>query len=231
MRQRKWWWAIFLWSIGVANTNAYVCYSILYDERVKNKLPTSHKKYSHCEFLEKLARELLWPEDPQDDHSLDPSFSTVKSVSVFDEVSAITRLTAIPEVFVTAEQRYVCRKRIYQGTMLDQVLNTRCTTITENNMDARFKNRLDGKFHPSIEARTRRPCQYCMYLERQRDETNGKVIPGAKRKRTSTNKLVRPIKRTIRNCNGVRRCMVCNVELCSECFNTFHGINYLDYVT
>ena len=116
--------------------------------------------------------------------------------------------------------------------MLDQVLNTRCTTtITHNSMDSRFKNRLDGKFHPSIEARTRRPCQYCMYLERQRDETIRKVVPGPRRKSTSTNKFVRPIKGTIRNCNGVRIFMVCNVELCSECFNIFHGIIYLDYVT
>ena len=114
--------------------------------------------------------------------------------------------------------------------MLDQVLSTKCTSITQNIMDAKFKNRLDEKFHPSIDARTRRPCQCCMYLERQRDETIRKVVPGTRRKRTSTNKLVRPVKITIINCNCVRRYMVCNVELCSECFSTFHGINYLDSV-
>ena len=54
MRQRKWWWAIFLWSIGVANKNAYVCYSILNDERVKNKLPTSHKKICTASSLRSL---------------------------------------------------------------------------------------------------------------------------------------------------------------------------------
>ena len=31
MRQRKWWWACFIWGIGVAGVNAYKIYEAIYD--------------------------------------------------------------------------------------------------------------------------------------------------------------------------------------------------------
>jgi hypothetical protein len=37
MRQRKWWWAFFIWSIGVASVNAYTIYEVLYDEEDAKK--------------------------------------------------------------------------------------------------------------------------------------------------------------------------------------------------
>jgi hypothetical protein len=35
MRMRKWWWAIWLWGLGVARTNAYKIYKVMYDEECK----------------------------------------------------------------------------------------------------------------------------------------------------------------------------------------------------
>ena len=32
MRHKKWWWAIFMWGIGVARVNAYKIYEAMWDE-------------------------------------------------------------------------------------------------------------------------------------------------------------------------------------------------------
>ena len=39
MRQRKWWWAFFIWGIGVAGVNAYKIYKTIYEEEVVKKTP------------------------------------------------------------------------------------------------------------------------------------------------------------------------------------------------
>jgi hypothetical protein len=32
MRNRKWWWSLFIWGLGVATTNTYKMYCSMYDE-------------------------------------------------------------------------------------------------------------------------------------------------------------------------------------------------------
>jgi hypothetical protein len=39
MRNRKWWWAYFIWAIGVAGVNAFKIYDALYDEEKKSMRP------------------------------------------------------------------------------------------------------------------------------------------------------------------------------------------------
>ena len=57
MRKRKWWWAIYMWAMGVVHTNAYLLYK-------KVQLRASNKKtmLSHHAFLQRLAFQLIWPE-------------------------------------------------------------------------------------------------------------------------------------------------------------------------
>ena len=223
MRQRKWWWAIFLWTIGVAHTNAYVCYTTLYDNHVQAKKKVSHKKLTHIEFLERLAKQLIWPEtnhhrnDEDGESAIDASICSISTISVMNEITKIK----------TRQQ--TSRKRTQHDESYKQILNQRCTTINKNSLIEKFDDRFDGKFHPSIEAKPRRPCQYCQYLQKQNDDSVGRIIQNKKRKRTSGNKLIKPIKRATRNCNNVRRCLICNVELCPDCFNEFHGIEYDAY--
>ena len=60
MRQRKWWWAIFLWEIGTAAVNAYLIYSHMHDDEVKKKRGGLGKKWTHLQFQEQLALNLIW---------------------------------------------------------------------------------------------------------------------------------------------------------------------------
>ncbi|KAK3251406.1 hypothetical protein CYMTET_21062 [Cymbomonas tetramitiformis] len=54
MRQRKWWWAVFLWACGVAVVNAY----ILYKTQCEEGLVPKKERLSHLQFNALLAREL-----------------------------------------------------------------------------------------------------------------------------------------------------------------------------
>jgi flagellar biosynthesis/type III secretory pathway M-ring protein FliF/YscJ len=54
MRQRKWWWSIFFWGIGVIVVNAYVCYREYMKMMGKNK----NEILTHYKFREQVA--LAW---------------------------------------------------------------------------------------------------------------------------------------------------------------------------
>ena len=58
MRCRKWWWSIFLFSLGAGATNAYLVYlSACEAEGLRKKDIKSHR-----EFLEELCEQLCHPE-------------------------------------------------------------------------------------------------------------------------------------------------------------------------
>jgi hypothetical protein len=58
LRNRKWWWSLFLWALGVAATNGYKIYGRLYEEEMKKKksLPP---KWTHLQFLEELIHDFM----------------------------------------------------------------------------------------------------------------------------------------------------------------------------
>jgi len=51
LRQRKWWWSIFLWGLGVLLTNSYVIYCKVQEMADVPK----HKRLTHCDFLHSVA--------------------------------------------------------------------------------------------------------------------------------------------------------------------------------
>jgi hypothetical protein len=64
MRNRKWWWVIWIWGIGVAGTNAYKQYEVLYEEEMKNQEPKNLPPWwTHAHFLEELVYNLMFPEE------------------------------------------------------------------------------------------------------------------------------------------------------------------------
>jgi hypothetical protein len=64
MRNRKWWWAIWIWGIGVAGTNAYKLYEVMYEEEMKKQeLKNVPPWWTHACFLEELVSDLMFPEE------------------------------------------------------------------------------------------------------------------------------------------------------------------------
>jgi hypothetical protein len=63
MRQRKWWWAFFIWSIGVAGVNVYKIYKVLYDKEDVKKTPGLPPRWTHARFLEELVYDFPPPAD------------------------------------------------------------------------------------------------------------------------------------------------------------------------
>ena len=110
-----------------------------------------------------------------------------------------------------------------------EILSKRVTTLCDLSLSKGFPHRFDGKFHPYLTSNPRIPCQYCMWHEQMLDPSARKFVPGAKKMRTSGGNLVCPVKRVKSNYNGVMQYIICNVELCPDCFNNFHGIDTSDY--
>ena len=61
MRQRKWWWAFFIWAISVAGVNAYCIYEVIYNDEEAKKTPGLPKRWSHAKFLEELVYDFIFP--------------------------------------------------------------------------------------------------------------------------------------------------------------------------
>jgi hypothetical protein len=61
---RKWWWVIWLWGLGVARTNAYKIYEVMYDEELKKHgRKNVPPRWTHACFIEELVSDLMFPEE------------------------------------------------------------------------------------------------------------------------------------------------------------------------
>jgi hypothetical protein len=61
MRQRKWWWAFFIWGISVAGVNAYKTYEAIYDKEAVKGMPNLPPRWTHARFLEELVYDFVFP--------------------------------------------------------------------------------------------------------------------------------------------------------------------------
>jgi hypothetical protein len=164
MRQRKWWWAFFIWAIGVAGVNAYRIYEVIYDEEVAKKTPGLPKRWTHTKFLEELVYDFIFSgrsknvvNDTDDSISNTSSHSiSIRSFSLFgqrDDEEKVYDLTSSygRECYLVA----VPTVRITKGAMTGGY----------------FRRRLDGMRHNGIPAAKSSHCQYCYYkLNNEYDE-------------------------------------------------------------
>ena len=61
MRHKKWWWAIFIWGIGMARVNAYKIYAAMWDEEKAKGRMDLPAKWTAGEFIEQLAYDMMFP--------------------------------------------------------------------------------------------------------------------------------------------------------------------------
>jgi len=92
MRNRKWWWAFFIWSIGVAATNSWLMYENMYECEKRKKGRGLPPKWTHCEFLVELVYDFMFPSSARfhveqlmemDDNSFKLRARTSRSFSAF----------------------------------------------------------------------------------------------------------------------------------------------------
>ncbi len=61
MRNRKWWWSIFLWSLETALTNAYVLYRKFHT--LHNRKPMTHYDFVKSVALAWIDKKTFWKRD------------------------------------------------------------------------------------------------------------------------------------------------------------------------
>jgi hypothetical protein len=58
---QKWWWSIFIWALGVATTNGYKIYVVMWQEEKDKGRVDFPPMWSHAEFLEQLVYDMIFP--------------------------------------------------------------------------------------------------------------------------------------------------------------------------
>ena len=203
MRNNKWWWAYFIWAIGVAGVNAYKIYDVLWDEQKKEKKPGLPPKWTHSQFLEELVYDFLLPGNVRkhidvlegtDDASLALSVRKSRSFSLNGSQSSRT----------TDEHDLTC------PTGVKEFLGeTKPYSITKDRMETNFfSQRLDGQRHAWVHTSEKTYCQYCRYVWANELDEGQKLT--FKHKKQNKMKII--------------RCLVCNVNLCNWCDHEFHGM-------
>ena len=153
LRNRKWWWAIFLWAVGVGATNAYKSYEILYEEERKKGKHGLPPKWTHLQFLQELIYDFLgWDGDSTKvDSGSDSVTATTRRGSVYSSADTsqchfynIADRESLKEYYAHNQARRIHRRLMEEG---------------------KFSSRFDGKFHPHIPTTSANAnCQSCKYF-------------------------------------------------------------------
>jgi len=214
MRNRKWWWAFFIWAIGVAGVNAWKMYETMYDEEAKKKRGGMPPKWSHRDFMVELVFDMMYPEQTKAHVEMmtsmvkDTSFhSSVRSVRSFSSFSGTGREEEDEDAF-----DFTCESGI-----ADYLKRVKQTTVNESRLRTNFfPRRLDGRRHGTVPCPGNvAHCQYCYYQwSNVFDDQQKEVSTWMKQNRKQ-----------------IRRCLVCNVNLCYICEHEFHGISMQDNAT
>jgi hypothetical protein len=206
MRQRKRWWAFFIWSIGVAGVNAYKIYEVLYDKEDATKTPGLPPWWTHARFLEELVYDFIFPGQSKYNVVIDPESTGNSNLSARTEASSICSFAVLGQGHDHDDGVFDLRSSIGRKQYLQVVSTVR---ISKGALEGGyFRHLLNGMRHNWIPAKEADHCQWCYY------QLMNKVPEEDSRHFTSSLR---------QNRRRIQRCLVCLVNLCPQCENSFHG--------
>jgi len=145
MRHKKWWWAIFIWGIGVAQMNAYKIYVTMWEEETNKERMDLPVKWMHGEFIKQLVvYDMMFPWQTKLHDKNDDGMASI------DESSHL-------QAKDDREWDFSCQEGI--NTFLKINGGRKVTTGGMNG--AYISHQFDGKFHSSVLALAHMQCQYC----------------------------------------------------------------------
>jgi hypothetical protein len=155
MRQRKWWWAFFIWAIGVAGVNAYKIYEVLYDEEDAKKTPGLPPQWTHARFLEELVYDFIFLGRSKKNVVIDPELTG--NLDSATEASSICSFAVFGQEDVRDEGVYDLRSSIGRKEYLQVVPKVR---ISKGALERGFfRHRLNGIRHNWIPSKKEDHCQ------------------------------------------------------------------------
>jgi hypothetical protein len=156
MQNRKWWWAIWIWGIGVAGTNAYKLYEVMYEEEMKKQEPKVPSWWMHACFLEELVSNLMFSEE------------TAKHLAMLKDMDDSTFTLSVRSMqsfllYGCDAPKVPCDLTCALGR--DKYLNIiKPHRISKFRLDCGFfRYWFDRQRHCSIPAHTNNMCQFCMH--------------------------------------------------------------------
>ncbi len=207
MRQRKWWWAYFIWAIGVATTNGWLIYESRYDKelkriqkrKMKNDLP---KKLTHLEFIIELINELMFPEEYEKEKE-----RLREAMKKGDASTVSSKSTRSGKSFSSSSVDLSSVESVNKF-----LKESRPDSITDKKLDSdHFSSRFDGFMHTCLPIfKDGHRCQYCYYKWRKMNQVEQEQKENKKMERNGT---------------MLRRCVKCNVNLCWTCELEWHGVH------
>lgn len=205
MRHQKWWWSIFIWALGVAGVNAYKIYTAMWDKENKEKEKQDQAvRWSHAEFIEQLIYDFIFPQQTvlHRDALREDDGDSLRSLSSF---GGSTSLQEEDE----RKWDFSCESGIKEF-----LENKSAKKITKANIGdgSVFGRRFDGLFHSIIEASANMRCQYCYFIWKHDYDDSQKE-----------DYIYRRVNR-----HNTLRCLVCNINLCPNCMNEWHGFDMRD---
>ena len=187
MRNRKWWWSVFLWGLGVSVTNSYLLYKKNHEKARRSKKANIPSELTHLQFLEQLSTDLLTQSQSKSGHE-----EVGSVVSRSDSSSSIRP----PIDYKVNDARLV------------SILNERATTINYKTLTHGFPLRFDGQMHPFVTSTQRKPCQLCIYNGKMLEQNmNGVQKKRLEAKLRKDNQLHLPPQKRYRNTKCVQRCV------------------------